>query len=200
VATVIDLQVSATADDAMQTTEDTWFSNSVTYSFVSYTNHDTRSYHRFVMGATPIPSGAIITAAYLTFTGYEDSAGANILRVQGFLEDDVGDFPDRATADSYGLTVQLVDWTPGAWTTGNEFNSDDLTAIVQEIVDLMGGIATNEHLGLRTDTTTRVVNKRARSYDFAGNADGVKLHIEFTVAATYQPRPAGMAVGTTQIY
>ena len=71
--------------------------------------------------------------------------------------------------------------------------------VVQEVVDLMGGIATGEHIGFRILKNAQIVLKRCLSWDEPGNVEGIKLHMEFTEAVTYQPRPPG-GIGTFQMY
>lgn len=173
----IDKQVVATADDAYQATEIPWFSNSTEYLYLSDVGHDVRVYVRFA-GCT-IPQGASIVRAYLTPTCWATCGAGNVFTINGFLEDDVGDFPDRATADGYNLTVKSVVWTPDAWTVGSEYNSPSLVDIVQEIVDQPGWAG--DHIGFRTDTLTREVERYIRSYEYNGNDQGMKLHIEYSL-------------------
>ena len=183
-ATTIDLQVAATADDAWSYDAGGSFTNSSTVHLLDHSTANVHNWVRFVMGGTPIPSGAIMSNCYLSFNAYANDVGTSQLLISGLDVDDVGDFPNWAASNGYALTTEDITWSAGAWTANNWYNSDNISAIVQEIVDLMGGIATGEHIGFKLYNSSMVVLKRCDSYDEASHIVGIKLHMEFTVAST----------------
>ena len=194
-AETIQRQVAATADDAYLRVGTDAFDNSAPTLVIDYNGRDYHNWVRFT-GIT-IPSGATITVAYLqlsarsTITGNDSS-----VRIYGLDVDNVGDFSDRDTTKAYALTTEFTDWTVTDWSAGTWYNTDSLVDEVQEIVDLMGGLS-NEAMGFRLNNAAQAVLRQADTWDRAGNVQGAKLYIEYT---TYQPRPSGMASGTTQIY
>ncbi|MEL7532414.1 MAG: FG-GAP-like repeat-containing protein, partial [Bacteroidota bacterium] len=85
-----------------------------------------------------IPSGAVITNAFIRFTASADEPGATGVAINGELATNTttyqvipGNISGRTT------TVQNVNWNTGAWTNGNTYDSPDLSAVVQEVVDLL---------------------------------------------------------------
>ena len=85
-----------------------------------------------------IPSGATITSAALEFTAVSSDSGASELTIYGH---DVGDAPTIGTNNEYledlprTSDTSSVSWEPEAWTTGNVYDTPDISDIVQEVVD-----------------------------------------------------------------
>ncbi len=88
-----------------------------------------------------IPVGATITNAYVVFRAVPADSGMTnsdptSLTLKGQL---IGDAPTfTATSgdiSSRALTGASTAWTPTAWTSGSDYNSPDLSSVVQEIVD-----------------------------------------------------------------
>ena len=88
-----------------------------------------------------IPVGATITNAYLVFRAVAaDSAMTNSdatsLTLKGQL---IGNAPTFTTTSGNisgrALTSASTAWTPTAWTSGSDYNSPDISSVVQEIVN-----------------------------------------------------------------
>jgi len=84
-----------------------------------------------------IPQGATITSAKLQFQAHEDSSGAAELSIYGDLSDDAPPFSmvNAATAERIKTTTTPVTWKPGDWTQDSDYSTDDLSSVLQEIVN-----------------------------------------------------------------
>jgi type IV pilus assembly protein PilY1 len=89
-----------------------------------------------------IPQGAHITQATIEFTA--DGSPGNIdpcvLDVYGEAADDAAAMDTTVLSDISGRTPTMatVSWSPGTWSAGGKYNTGDLSAILQEIVDRSG--------------------------------------------------------------
>lgn len=95
---------------------------------------------RFILSEA-IPATATITNAYLTLksAGYVTAIPA--MQIKGEDTATSARFTDKANFDGRTRTTASVNWTPGAWVTGTDYNSPDLSSIVQELVTDNGGLA-----------------------------------------------------------
>ncbi len=109
-----------------------------------------------------VPQGATITSATLEFQAQGSESGTTSLTIYGEDEDDTSTF-STASSDisSRTQTTASVSWTPGAWTDGANYQSPDLTAVVQEIVNRSGWCGGNSMTFLIEGTGLR----KAKSYD-----------------------------------
>jgi hypothetical protein len=130
-----------------------------------------------------IPQGAMILQAYLTFTADETSSSAIDLTFWGEASDNAGTFTTATgNLSNRPTTVESVAWNDvPAWNAvGEEHQSPDLSAVIEEIVGRPGWEAGNALVLLVTGTGP---GKRA-----AGAWDGVvspvELHVEYGGAAT----------------
>jgi len=182
----IDRQVVATADDAHANVDSAGFWNDPIQMQLIYAGYAWRSYHRLT--DVTIPKGAVITAAYISFCAAGDSVLGGVITIKGFLETDVGNFPDRTTSDGYSLTEASINWTLGAWTGLEWYNSDSLVDIIQEIVN-QAGWASGNHMGFRIDAVDQPESHAICSFEMDGNIRGLKLHVEYIL-----PMAGGMQV------
>lgn len=135
--------------------EDTFYSNHseddgtwVPSTYFSSTSQDIRAGY-YVFG-TPwncymifselwMPKGATITSATLTLTAKSDQAGPSVFwRIYGNDVDNPTQPTGYADCDALDLTNAYVSWAPGAWTQDSTYESDDITDIIQEIVNRDG--------------------------------------------------------------
>ncbi len=85
----------------------------------------------------PVPPNAIIVAAFLRFVAGTNQAGATCtVRIRG-EDPSFGCATYGTYANFVGRTLKTayVDWSPGAWVAGTAYDSADIAAIVQAIVD-----------------------------------------------------------------
>ena len=144
-----------------------------------------------------IPPGATITSAYLTFTASASDSLDNVNSVIiGEDTDNASAFSDLANyqsrrgtivggANNDNITSASVTWNAiGHWTAETTYNSPDISAIIQEIVNRSGWVSGNalvlfwdDYAGNSTQTTN--THRQAYSYD-GSSSKAPKLHIEYT--------------------
>ncbi|WKZ18874.1 MAG: right-handed parallel beta-helix repeat-containing protein [Candidatus Jettenia sp. CY-1] len=132
-----------------------------------------------------IPSGAIITKAYIQFTTDEISFDETTLMIKGETSNNAMPFVGRkGNVSSRSRTVAKVSWNPPAWDIKGESGQDqqtpDITSIVQEIINQPGWAANNAMVFIISGTGRRI----AESFEGATNHRDLnkapKLHIEYS--------------------
>lgn len=95
--------------------------------------------------AVNIPAGATILSAKITFqAAASDSATTVNLKIVGELNATPAAFSTYADFMGRSQTTAFVNWSSvAAWTAGTDYDTPDITAIIQEIVDLGGWAALN---------------------------------------------------------
>ena len=136
-----------------------------------------------------IPQGATITNAYIQFTADENETGDVSLRIRGNDVDNAVTF-SSTNGDVYtnrAKTTANVIWTPGNWTIGNSGaaqRTNDISSVVQEIVDRAGWVSGNSIAFLITSTIGYDGNERAA--DSFNEGTPAQLHIEYENGTTPQ--------------
>ena len=180
-------QIAAGLDDAYSASDSPFFANDTDFVAVIHASVYRQVYLRWDVdisqGDTVISATIELKTAYDNYTGTED------LTISGFDEDNVGNFPDRVTAQGYDITTANQTWTLTNWTENSWYESPSLVAVIQEIVDRPG--FTGGYLGLRIDADEFGTQRLAFSYEESGNVSGAKLHLEYTTPA------AGWSAGKT---
>ena len=128
-----------------------------------------------------IPAGATIVDAYIEFEVDEDDAEATSLTISGEADAD----PVTFTADDHNVsgrsrTTAVAAWSPGEWSPGDvgtKKQTSDISAVVQEIVDLGGWVSGNAMAFIIEGSGKRV----AVSYDKT-SGDAPLLVVEYTVS------------------
>lgn len=108
-----------------------------------------------------IPQGALITQAYMTFRSVpadfpNSNSGIANFTISGEDIDDAGTF--RTTAfdiTNRNTTSSTEVWSPNSWVSGLDYDSPDLSSIVQEIVDKPGWEKNNSLAMIITGTGSR---------------------------------------------
>lgn len=181
-------QVGVSSDDCRM--YDSSFSNTATVVdagnwYYSGVDHTLNSFARWT-GIT-IPQGATISSAYFQVDAFTLD-GTALTKIYGIDEDNTATFDSDPTGRP--LTTACVDWdpTPGSWTQGYWYDSPDISAIIQEIVDRAGWVSGNA-LGLKwadDGSATGAANRAAGySYDYGVPADAPKLEVTWTSVTTY---------------
>ena len=111
-----------------------------------------------------IPQGATILSAAIEFTAVQSASDTVSLTIKGMDDDDAAIFGSGAGDISMrAKTANSVTWTPGAWTSDETYQTDDLSAVVQEIVDRTGWCGNN---AMAFEISSAVTHNRvAYSYD-----------------------------------
>ena len=147
------------------------------YLYLDYPGYDMHTYARFEN--INIPPGSTIVKAYIDLQEFAGTAGASDLRILGIKELNTATFSTQADADGRPVTTAFVDWTPGTWAAGLWYggsnDKQDITAIIQEIID-QSGWASGNALAIKIINTAQAVARRVRSQE-GGNSP--HLHIEY---------------------
>lgn len=139
-----------------------------------------------------IPQGATIDSAYITFTSRYDNNDTDdptSLIIYGQKAQNPWDFDDSSVADddiaSRDKTTVSVAWdNVESWTAGNEYNTPDLSAVVQEIVNYNGAGTDADPFWNAGGSMVFIIEgnpggeRVAWSYD--GDGDAPVLHIEWS--------------------
>lgn len=124
--------------------------------------------HSFItFNGVMAPQGSTILSAYLTFIAGASQANTPVDVV--IYANDV-DSPTNPTnlaeAEALVMTTASVAWAPGAWTVDQSYNSDDITTIIQEIVDRPGWTAGNNLMIVIKATDTSLYYRAPYSFDW----------------------------------
>ena len=132
--------------------------------------------------ALPLPQGATIGSAVITFTVNPDEVNpdASNLMIFGEAIDDAPTFTSPYGISSRARTAESVAWSPADdWTVMNQTrDSPDLSAIVQEVVNRSGWNSGNDLVFIFEGTGTRT----AFSHDGNANAAPV-LTLSYAVGS-----------------
>jgi hypothetical protein len=126
----------------------------------------------------PVPAGATITSAYIRFTTDEPTDIETSVTIRGQAHADPPQFQNNQNnLSDRSTTTASADWNDiEPWEFGNEaHNSTDVSAVVQEIIDMDGWSSGNALAFLITGNGTRV----AHSYD-GSEQDAPVLNVSWT--------------------
>ncbi|MCB0735358.1 MAG: hypothetical protein KDC76_12295, partial [Bacteroidetes bacterium] len=197
----ITVQINNNANDVEERSDGSITSSSTDLDFESGTIVGMR------FTSVDIPQGATITSAYINFYAEETDGSASSTKIRGEKSGNASAF----TSSSYSLsnrtkTAGYTSWSIPSWTTGNWYQTPDITNIIQEIVNQGGWSANNamvlfvEHLGGD--------DRQAESHD-GYSSKAPKLVIEYTsgsssecyvveIDTTTLPTGFDMTTSTTQ--
>jgi hypothetical protein len=153
-----------------------------------------------------IPKAATITAAHLTlrnFFAFElDSETVNT-RISAEDVDDAVTFADNAAAfdTRYAArTTARVNYAPGHWLASSDYNSADISTVIQEVIDRNGWATGNAIVIFWEDYDNRSTGfnsyRGALSYDGSTNY-APKLVVTYTAPCTVVTLGASLASYTT---
>jgi type IV pilus assembly protein PilY1 len=133
-----------------------------------------------------IPYGATITSAYIQFKAYGalNNNGAASFTIAGEASDNAATYTTaNSNISGRSYTTATAAWSPADWTDGTAYNTADLTAIVQEIVNRGGWLQGNAMAFKITGTGFR----RAYAQDYSGNESyAPMLYIKYAGAEEVQ--------------
>ena len=135
---------------------------------------------------TYIPQGVTITSAKIVFKAGSDDSDTVNLRITA---DKAPDAPiyTATTSNISGRTqtTAAVDWSVGAWTADNFYESPDLTSVVQEVVNQADWCRGNAIALTLKRNGAATGQRRARAYDTYNN-NGFAAP-EAALVVTYDP-------------
>jgi uncharacterized protein YjdB len=142
-----------------------------------------------------IPKNAVITNAFLTFTGVtpvspNTNNAATSLTIRGQSADNAPAFTTTAfNVSSRSVTGTSAAWSPGTWASGVNYNSPSIAGIVQEIVNRSGWNSGNAMVMIITGTGSRA------SYAYELNASlAARLTVSYTTSA-----PISLSTSVTDV-
>jgi len=192
----VDVQVSASSDDAVRWGVNSFLLDSPNDWVDTFNTPNSSTGLRFT-GVT-VPNGATITTAYLTLRARFDAMPTEGTTILGEDADDPITFSTFGDYDFRVRTTAYVSWSPAAWVADTDYNSSDLSAVVQEIVNRPGWASGNALALFLVPEGNQ--NIWAYSYD-SSPSYAPKLHIEYVVpsatpTATDTPLPTSTPTAT----
>lgn len=200
----LDRQVAASADDGYAYWDGSSWTfnldpNSQSSGYYSSTSYKRGGGMRFTN--ITIPKGSTITSAYLTLTASADASVNTVnTKLRGEDADNPGQFSDYSDYSGRTRTTNQVEWNSiPAWTKDSEYDSPDISSIIQEIIDREGWASGNalvifwdDHDDLSTHTSN--CRRNAYAYDQDPNEAAV-LHLQYTPPAAGGARSCGCIIG-----
>lgn len=190
------VQVDADDDDAMvryQTS--TFYYMGINNTDMLQVGYRAATLYAFCAGmifrSVDVPQGAYISNAYLTLTAFNDDSGTTVnTKIRAYDADDItGDLSTSAEWDAMfpsNLTTAEVQWDSiASWTQYNEYNSPDISSVIQEIIDRPGWSSGNDMCIFWDDYDERssasdFARRRCVSHNFILHEDeAAVLNIEY---------------------
>lgn len=183
----VTLQVAAASDDVVEVND-----SSVTVASgelnVGRGNGSDISDIGLRFAAVPIPQGAVIDEAHISITSYSYGLEAGVRTVlKGAKVPNIATFSSANRPSQNVKTAASVSWDPPSWSPTTVYNSPDIKAIIQEIVN-QPGWAEGNALGIAWEDngTPAWVARYIYSRDFwAGSQYGPRLSVTYS----YEPGP-----------
>lgn len=194
-STSVNYSVTAATDDGMKYyTGAAWaFSNNTVYHTVGYQSAAALKHGlglRFQ--AVAVPHGATIDSAYIKVKSRANTAATTVNSyISAWDGDDASTFSNLADFDAKfaSQTTAVVAWDNiAAWTTDTDYDSPDISTVIQEVVDRGGWASGNDMIIFWEDFDDRsshvaFADRRSYSYD-ADSSKVIKLYITFTYLPT----------------
>jgi hypothetical protein len=177
----VEYQVGASADDGAWIS--TTFSTNFDLQFGSYTAGIYKSFFRFT-GVT-IPDGATINSAYLSFY-YSGKMGTPPACTLSAI-DEANPSTITGYSDGNGRSLTTANISITGPESGTWWNSGSIVAIIEELLASNSYASGAAMMFLVVGSGSGQNRSSQRSYDYAGNTYGPKLHIEYTEAAAAKP-------------
>ena len=141
-----------------------------------------------------IPQGARITSAVLDMHAQYSNAGNGTITVWADDNDNAEAFTnDKRNLSNRPETTQKVTYNPGPWTAGEDYETADLSAVIQELVDRPGWCGGNDLALLLTGTDSRSAMSLERVNNYA---QGRPVSLRVTYDSTQIPAGQGCTYQT----
>lgn len=182
----LDLTVAAPADDAEEYPSGLVRTNSSDLELVAHAGGAQRVGIRFA--EVPIPTGAVVTSAWIQFTAKAASSGPADLIIAGEQTDDAAPFaPVDGSLTSRPLTGTMVEWAADPWNlpgaAAEAERTPDIAGILQEIVGRPGWIEGNAIAIYVTGEGTRVAHAADSGLGTPVLHLGLDIHVPDTTIA-----------------
>lgn len=138
----------------------------------------------FLFRNTGIPQGVSIVSASLTITSSANLNGTTVnLIINAADEDNPGQPADKTDVNDRPRTSREVAWNNvAAWTANTEYDSPDISPVIQELVDRPGFASDNVMIFLEDNGSTTNASRKGHSYN-GDPAKAAVLHVSYTAVA-----------------
>lgn len=113
-----------------------------------------------------IPIGATITNAYIRFNAFDTRGGTCNMDIYGEKANASNFVTSGYNLSNRTRTTSKVAWNIPSTTANNNFDTPDIKAIVQEIVNRTG-YAASDQIGIILDAVSGDTRRTAKSYQFS---------------------------------
>ncbi|NMY53100.1 PilC/PilY family type IV pilus protein [Pseudomonas sp. WS 5011] len=182
-----EIAVQATADDASQTANNS--NNNITNTTLQLGGNSDQIRAGLRFQNVPIPNGATVTSARITFVPSANATNSVTLSVLPQASDDALEFATTSTGRLSGRTwhseAGFPTWTPGNWTANERIDTDagaNVTQQVQYLVNRDGWCGNNAMAFQVTRSGTGTTQRTVHSFDATNKTYAPTLEIEFTTS------------------
>lgn len=144
-----------------------------------------------------IPAGSTITLARVRFTASVTNSSTTVNTKWSAYDEDNPTVPTTLSAavNAPRTTAVVTHSNLPAWTSGQTYDSPDLSTIIQEIIDRPGWDSGNRIVLFHEDNGTTAVNSTTRQgHSFDNTGTEPELYIEYTEPASTPDTPTNVAV------
>jgi len=137
------------------------------------------SFIRFA--SVDIPQGSVIKSAYMRFTAYASHSTVSANTTIYFNGEDDAVAPTSAAEFSALSLGALVAWGGiPEWVDGTQYDTPDITCLLQEIIDRAGFISGNAVMAIVNDNESAdLAGRSASAIDYNISAEKPELHVEW---------------------
>lgn len=183
----LDLQVSQALDDCRRVKNGDFWTTAGPEGAIGYSSSSYKGCgmaFRFLN--VGIPAGATITASYLSFKASATKSMTTVnSKIRGQNSSTPATFSTQADFDARTWLATIAYWdSVPAWTLNQWYNSPDIAAVIQAIINLSGWASGNALVLLWDDwdlRSTQSDDRQRNSWLYEqGSSEAPKLHIEYT--------------------
>jgi len=158
-----------------------WLNNGVTMIAGKQSTNATTSFIRF---DNLTMHSSTINNAYLSLRAAANDSDATALRIYGELANDPAAVTSIADGNARTRTTAFVDWNPGTVVSGTYYNTPDISAIIQELVDASYTYSGTQAMQffIQDNGSASSVNRGFRTYDHSSTLSEPQLTIDYTPA------------------
>ena len=130
-----------------------------------------------------IPKGATITEAYIKFTSWNTEVGENVNALIYGNDIDSPVYPATTLiANALDLTTNFVNWNNiEAWIDGNKYNTQDISSIIQELIERENYIVNNTLMIIFKDNLSDYNARRLpSSINYNSGTEKAELHVSWS--------------------
>ncbi|MHB8104663.1 MAG: hypothetical protein ACYDG5_03895 [Dehalococcoidales bacterium] len=201
---MLDLQISQSSDDASRHKTADYWNTTHTIAGAGYaaSSYKGCGFAMRFQNAT-IPVGAVITSAYLTLRACATFTNTTVnTYLKGQNNSNPATFSTMVDFDARTWLSTVVNWDGiPVWTSGTDYQSPDISGLIQAIVNLPGWSSGNSLVLIWEDwelRSTQSDNTLRECYPYDGSATyAPKLHIEYSAATAKASSDTGTGTEAT---